>query len=291
MMDRVILKSPAKVNLYLNVLGRRPNGYHEIETVIQAIDLCDRITLRRREGPIEVICDSQEVLTGFGNLAYRAAALLRKQTGQSQGVDIKIEKEIPVASGLGGGASNAAVVLLGLNRLWDLGLSSDRLIEFARSLGADVPFFVAKASSAIARGKGDELTALDKSKTFWLILVTPQLKVYTKDVYGSLNILPFKTVLTKREDNVKILIHALKKGDVDLLGKSLYNSLEDIVSKKYEVISQIKQHLLSWGAKGALMSGSGPTVFGLTSNRKEAIGLRDKISGHRGWRVFVAKAF
>lgn len=286
-MRSILLKSPAKLNLYLEVLNKRSDGYHEIETVFERIGLYDRIRLTLKEKGIKLLCDSPDVPVNQANLAYKAAGLLKKRTGYPGGVEIKLNKRIPPASGLGGGSSNAATVMLGLNELWNLGLSRGELLKLGREIGSDVPFFLLDRSLAIGRGRGDELVPLPDIKPLWHFLIVPKFRVFTRDAYNCLKKRHF--CLTKRKNIVKILVYALKKRDFGLLGDWLYNRLEEVAVEKHKQIQQLKETLRAMGAKAIAMSGSGPTVFAIAQTKEEAMGWKDRFAkrNQRGWQSFV----
>ncbi|MBN2096985.1 MAG: 4-(cytidine 5'-diphospho)-2-C-methyl-D-erythritol kinase [Candidatus Omnitrophica bacterium] len=282
------LKAPAKVNLYLQVLKRRPDGFHDIETIFEKIDLCDTITLKKLNTPgIELFC-SAGLAQDNRNLAYQAAQAIFQNTGCEQGVELRITKRIPVAAGLGGGSSDAASVLLGLNRLFSFGLSKKQLAKLAEQLGADVPFFIFPGARAIGRGKGEDLTTLRLNKKYWYILVIPRpIKVSTRKMYQSLRI-----ALTKRASRAKIVLQALKKSDLTSLNKNSYNSFESVLVKKYRQILVIKKALQSSGCAATLVSGSGPCVFGVTQTRKEAAEISKSLRAKsKNWQVITCKTF
>lgn len=258
------LVSPAKINLGLRVLRRLGNGYHEVEMVMQMIDLHDRMTLTETPSSITVRCSHPHVPCDQTNLAYRAAVLLRESCGVRHGVSITIDKHIPVAAGLGGGSSNAAAALRGLNRLWGLGLEGGSLIALASKLGADVPFFLG-GPRALARGRGDVLEPLSATRPIPLVLVHPPHQVSTAWAYGQV-----KLELTEQQNPIRIIALYLQAGEVALVGPHLINDLEGPVSRYLPVIADIKQRLLALGAVGASMSGSGPTVYGLFTGAREA---------------------
>lgn len=287
-MQKLILQAPAKINLYLKVLSKRPDGFHNIETVFEKIDLCDEIALRRRKKQgIRISCRPQVVRQNSKNLAFQAAQALLAEVGSRQGVQISITKRIPEASGLGGGSSDAASVLLGLNRLLGLGASRRQLLKLAERLGADVPFFFSAGFRALGRGKGEVLTPIKAKRKNWYILVVPKaLKVSTRRMYQDPRI-----VLTKHHVGVKIVLRALENGDLSALDKDSYNSFEWILQKKYKQISRIKKALKSSGACAALISGSGPCVFGIAQTRKEAMEIKDNLSGRKSWKVIVASSY
>ncbi len=282
-MNQITIKSPAKVNLYLEVKDLRQDEYHNIDTVFQKITLYDEITLSERTKGIKLICDNKDVPVNHCNLAYKAIRLLNGVVKGLPGIEISIKKIIPVAGGLGGGSSNAASVLLGLKKLWQIKVSQKRLMELGRVLGADVPFFISGFGTAVGRERGDRLTPIANNLSFWLVLVNPGIKISTKEVYNSL-----KIGLTKDRGGVKIISHAIREGSLNMVCRGLYNRLEESVTKRCKVVSQIMEKLRSFGAMGVAMSGSGPTVYGITSTREEAMRLRDMIV-REGWSIFIAR--
>lgn len=285
-MNKLVLKSPAKVNLYLNLLGKRFDGYHEVETVIQAIDLCDELTLEETADDISISSDDPDLPTEGANLAARAARLLVEKLGINKGVRIFIKKRIPQAAGLGGGSGNAATTLLGLNRLWDLELGPRRLAEFGKSLGTDVPFFVSGEATALCTGRGEDLMGLS-SRTIWYCLVVPPIRVSTQDAYSRVH---YRSVgLTRPHNDVKMLAHALGEGDLQSIKPLLYNGLEQAAKELAPLLPRVMELMKSLGAEGASMSGSGPCCFSLCHDRKEAVDLADKISSLGEWRTFVAR--
>ena len=286
-MNVINLKSPAKVNLFLKVINKRPDGYHNIETVFERISLFDEIQLRKRkDGKIKVFCSHPDVPCGSSNLTFKAAEILKNDFPNTSGIDIRINKRIPVAAGLGGGSSNAATVLLGLNRLWQLRLGQKRLLQYAGKIGSDVPFFIKEKSFALAGGRGDKLRILSNIRPFWHILVVPKLKIYSKDIYQGLNLR-----LTKCKDNANMLTYALRNFDFDLLQKHIFNALEYRILKSHPSISKIRKRLEDLGVQIHLISGSGPAIFGVVSSRKEAEEIRSKLKKYKSWRVFAVRTF
>ena len=272
-MRSLTVKAPAKLNLYLRVCKKRPDGYHNIETIFEKIDLCDEITIKRRAKGIKVSSSHPDVPNGAGNLCFRAASVLLKERCATSGVEITIKKRIPVAAGMGGGSSDAAATLYGVNKLLRLRATQATLLRIAQSIGADVPFFLIKATRAIGRGKGEILFPLNSTKKFWYIISVPPIKVSTKAMYQHPRI-----TLTKPICSVKIMIRVLlKNSDLTAFGKYSYNSFEKILQKKYRQILEIKKALTSLGAPAALMSGSGPSVFGITLSRKEAMDISARL--------------
>ncbi len=291
-MNSLIVKSPAKLNLYLKVLGKRTDGYHEIITLFEKINLCDEIRLTSKAKGIKLKCSASELPKNKLNLAFKAASLLREAQGVKKGVEIEIKKRIPIAAGLGGGSSNAASVLLGLNRLWNLKLKRKSLMELGSKIGADVCFFLSGCKFAIGEDKGNKITPLKISNSLWHIVINPPKGLSTKAIYRGLNLRQkTKLDLTPRHYNVKILIYAINNNNINMLNTCLRNSLESVAQKKYSQIRNIKRNLRSFGLKG-LMSGSGPTVFGITANREEAMQVAGKIRAKmNGCKVVVAKTY
>ena len=278
------LLSPAKVNLRLEVLRRRGDGYHEIRTILQRISLSDRlrISLKREKG-ISVITDSPRLPIDEGNLAYRAASSLLEEAEASVGVEVHIQKRIPISSGLGGGSSNAASTLMGLNRILKLNFSKGRLMEIGARIGADIPFFMLERT-AMATGIGEKLEPLEIRPSIWLVLVNPGWEVSTRWAYEELN---FK--LTKRPIHIKLPQFF---SDIGQVAHILHNDLERVTIAAYPEIDGMKAELLSQGAVGSLMTGSGPTVFGLFPHNNEAESAYRTLNakyGERRWTVYQAK--
>lgn len=291
-MNRLTLNSYAKVNLYLKVLNKRKDNYHNINTVFEKIDLCDKITLvSRKDKQIKISCNLPGLSKNpSGNLAWCSAKLLQNRLKVKKGAQIKIIKRIPQAAGLGGGSSNAAAVLVGLNRLWKLNLSRNKLLDYAKKIGSDVPFFIFKSPFAYGRGRGDcirPLKALSRLK-FWHILIVPHKKISTPKVYKEWDRLKTKLTIPRHDD--RILHLALKERGLPLPENALFNGLELVTAKLYPEISQIKESLRHLGVKSILMSGSGPAVFGIVYSRKEAVSLAKFLKkSNRLWRVFVTQ--
>lgn len=272
-MKKLQLKAPAKVNYRLDVLGKRADGYHELRMVMQRVDLCDDLDITLTETPgIRVVCGSAGVPDGPGNIAWRAADALLKLSGRKEGIDISITKRIPVAAGLGGGSSDAASVLMGVNELLELGLSDQRLMEIGVKLGADVPFFIFK-KPALAEGIGDQLTALDQVPLLWVVLVNPGIHVSTAWVYQNL-------ALTSKE---AVAIISRSYSSLDEVCALLSNDLEPVTCGRFPLVGELKELLIAEGAKASLMSGSGSTVFGLFADEGTARRAAAEISKARRW--------
>ncbi|HEY5973270.1 MAG TPA: 4-(cytidine 5'-diphospho)-2-C-methyl-D-erythritol kinase [Geobacteraceae bacterium] len=272
-MQTLHLKAPAKVNYRLDVLRRRPDGYHDLRMIMQRIDLCDEITLTLSDTPgIRVTCGREGVPDGPGNIAWRAASALLEQAGREAGLDISITKNIPVAAGLGGGSSDGATVLMGVNQLLGLGFSDQELMAIGATIGADVPFFIF-GTTALAEGIGDHLTALEGVPPLWLVLVNPRVHVSTAWVYQNLG-------LTSEKLAVNIPLFYGTAADICGI---LANDLEQVTSSRFPVIDEIKDELLAAGAAGALMSGSGPTVFGVFAAEGQARAAAAELATRHGW--------
>jgi 4-diphosphocytidyl-2-C-methyl-D-erythritol kinase len=247
----------AKINLFLEVIGKRPDGYHNLNSLMCCIDLCDILSLTFGMPVTTVHCIHPDVPQDLTNLAYAAATLFFKSLHKSEGVKISIEKRIPVAAGLGGGSSDAAAVLWGLNRYYNHPFSTEDLISMGCSIGADVPFFIF-GRPAIATGIGEKLEAYPRLKKFTVLLIYPGFSLSTAEVYKNLNL-----ALTKCKK--KFRYSPLKTQDFDVRNH-LCNDLETVAELRYPEIVTAKEALVAHGAIGALMSGSGPTVYGLFSD-------------------------
>ena len=278
-MKTLIFKAPAKVNYLLDVIGRRPDGYHELRMIMQRVNLCDDICISLNDSTdIKVICGKRGVPDGPGNIAWKAARTILDISGSDYGVVIKITKNIPVAAGLGGGSSDAATVLMGMNELLQLRLSDQRLMEIGVKLGADVPFFIFK-KTALAEGIGEQLTAMPDMPKAWILLVNPGVHVSTSWVYSNLE-------LTKRRELNRLPTLFRTVEDICSV---FSNDLEAVTIPVFPVIDEIKQNLLRLGAVASLMSGSGPTVFGLFHNQDGAEHACKELSATSGWFVAVAE--
>lgn len=275
--------SPAKVNLFLKVLKKRSDGYHDIITVMQPISLYDEIYLDISDGKgIFIECDNKTIPSDKTNIAFKAAEAFFSKTGFAKKVSIKIKKNIPVAAGLGGGSSNAASVLMGLNKMLGAGLSKKDLMEIGEKLGSDVPFFIF-GGSAIATGRGEKLEKIELPK-FWYVIINPGFPVSTAWAYENLD-------LTKKQENINIPF-LKKRVNSFSIEDILENDLESVTVKKYPDIENIKASLKNLGAKGAMMSGSGPTVFGIFEDERAAKSAFDRIkkdSKFKNMAVFVAQ--
>jgi 4-diphosphocytidyl-2-C-methyl-D-erythritol kinase len=267
---RLVLSAAAKVNLTLEVLGRRADGYHEIATVMQTVDLADRLTLEEAEG-LELRTAAPGVPTDSTNLAMRAAIALRDAAGIGRGALIRLDKRIPVAAGLGGGSTDAAAVLVGLNRLWRLRWSRERLEHVAVALGMDVPFFL-RGGTALGTGRGEQLRSVS-GPGLALVLVNPRVASSTRETYGRVT----PAMYTEGEHS-RSLIAQLASRRAGRVADHLYNALESALGPIERHIARMKAALMAAGALGASMSGSGPTVFGLARSWEHARQLRARLA-------------
>ena len=274
-MSSVCVEAAAKINLFLDVLGKRGDGYHDIVTVMQEIDLCDTVTVsEQRTGGIKLTLRHRGktgitpfMETGSKNLACRAAKLFMEGSGIKKGIGIYLEKRIPAGAGLGGGSSDAAAVLKGLNRLWKAGFSDADLAKMGARIGMDVPFFI-RGGTALATGRGDIVTPVMSRVRFRVILVDPGFSFSTKSAYESVG---RRNRSAKGFPCVKILLDCLRTGNIGLLANNLYNIFEKAIDIKYKgYLEGVKEMLESTGAAGTLMTGSGSVVYGIYDERGEA---------------------
>jgi 4-diphosphocytidyl-2-C-methyl-D-erythritol kinase len=271
--------SPAKINLFLQVLDKRSDGYHNLITLMCCIGLYDTVSLTFGVKDITVSCHHPVVPEDEANFAFGAAQLFFKMLNKNEGVKIFIQKQIPVAAGLGGGSSNAAAVFLGLNRYYGYPFSTEDLMSMGVSIGADVPFFIFQRP-AIASGIGEKLEAYQNLKNFKILLVFPEISVPTADVYKKLNL-----GLTKCKKKLKSFLLNKQRFDPRC---HLCNDLETVTASEYPVIKTVKEALLSHGALGALMTGSGPTIFGLFSDSNAASKASQALFRTYKWKMHLA---
>jgi 4-diphosphocytidyl-2-C-methyl-D-erythritol kinase len=282
---RFTLPSYAKINLTLRVLGRRTDGYHEIETVFQTVTLHDRLTFAARDdGRIELVCDAPGIPCDETNLVHRAAIALRRRYGMGRGARINLEKKIPAGGGLGGGSSNAAVALVGLARLWELETDRRALAEIGATLGADVPFFLT-GGTALGTGRGTDIHALPDAPPQQLLIVTPPIEVSTAAAYKSLN----AHTLTKAVAPANLAVSRAQAEISDLSQAVLRNDFEPVVYGLHPEIARVRDALTAAGASGALLSGSGASVFGLFENAEQRDGARVSLRVESGWQVFACE--
>ncbi|MFL6561573.1 MAG: 4-(cytidine 5'-diphospho)-2-C-methyl-D-erythritol kinase [Bacillus sp. (in: firmicutes)] len=257
---KLLVKAPAKINLALDVLHKRSDGYHEVEMIMTTIDLADRVELSLLdEDKIHILSHNRYVPDDQRNLAFQAAQLLKDRFNVKQGVLISIEKTIPVAAGLAGGSSDAAATLRGLNKLWNLGLTMDELAELGSEIGSDVSFCV-YGGTALAKGRGEMITELPAPPTCWVILAKPFIGVSTAEVYRRLD------TNKMAHPNIPGMIEAINEHDYQKVSKNVGNVLEDVTLNLHPEVALIKEQMKRFGADAVLMSGSGPTVFGIVQH-------------------------
>lgn len=263
-MDEISLKALAKINLGLDVLGKREDGYHEVRMVMQTIHLYDRVEIKKTRSPhIHVETNLYYLPVNEDNLVYRAAKLMKDEFQIKEGVRIVLQKFIPVAAGLAGGSSDAAAVLVGMNRIFNLGLKQNKLMELGLKIGADVPFCIMRGT-ALAEGIGEKLTALPPMPKCPVLIAKPAISVSTKAVYEGL-----KLYDCMEHPDIDGVMEGIQQKDLKGVASHMGNILETVTIPMYPVIEDIKKLMLENGALNAMMSGSGPTVFGLFPNEKE----------------------
>ena len=271
-MDSCTLKAYAKINIGLDVTGKTDNGYHLLKTVMQQVDLYDVITIERAEKGINFSCDSKDVPSDDTNLAVKAAKLMTETYGIKEGVNINLNKNIPVAAGMAGGSTDGAAVIIGMNKIFDLDLTMQDMIDTGVKIGADIPFCI-QGGCAIAEGIGEKLRELDNRTEMYTLIAKPPINVSTVHVYKTLK---WQEVTHPDMDRV---IKGIMAGSMDDIVAGMGNVLESVTCSEYDIINQLKKSMMDLGASGSLMSGSGPTVFGLFKNKEEAMsaekGLKD----------------
>lgn len=271
-MERLELKALGKINLGLDVLGRRENGYHDVRMVMQTLYLYDNVTLIKKEEPgIELESNLRFLPTDENNIAWKAANLLIEEFQIPTGVKIILDKHIPVAAGMAGGSTNAAAVLYGMNKMFHLGLSQQELMDRGVKLGADVPYCIMRGT-VLAEGIGEILSPLPPMPKCQILIAKPPISVSTKMVYEKLD-----SKEIENHPDIDGLIDGLKAQDLRKIASSMGNVLEKVTIEEYPVIEEIKQSMLSEGALGAMMSGSGPTVFGIFDNKQTVKNAYNKI--------------
>ena len=263
-MDYIKIKAYAKVNLSLDVIGRRENGYHDVEMIMQQITLHDNVMITKKNNGISIKSDSVYVPDNHKNIAYKIAEDVMNIFNITSGIHIEIEKNIPVAAGLAGGSTDAAAVIKGLNELFDLKMTKDEMKDVALKYGADIPFCI-EGGAAVARGIGEELEVIEGLKKVWMILYKPSIGISTQEIYQRLDVNNIK-----KHPETNLLLSYISNEKYRELAKNMYNVLEEVTVKRYPLINDIKKKMKEYGAIGTMMSGSGPTVFGIFKNYKSA---------------------
>lgn len=286
-MDFIQLNAMAKINLGLDVLRKRPDGYHEVRMIMQTVHIYDRLQLSKSEESGIVLSTKQRFLpTNESNLAYKAAKLLMDEFGITDGLQISLQKNIPVAAGMAGGSADAAAVLMGVNKLFELGLSSQELMERGVTIGADVPYCIL-GGTALAEGIGEKLTCLPEMPECSILVVKPAINVSTKFVYENLraNELP-----PKAHADIDTQLAALEQGDLKKLSLAMGNVLQTVTEPVHSIIGELKEFMKNHGALNAMMSGSGPTVFGLYDEEEAAKGAYWKLRmAYPDFQIFLTR--
>ncbi|MBO4290317.1 MAG: 4-(cytidine 5'-diphospho)-2-C-methyl-D-erythritol kinase [Lachnospiraceae bacterium] len=283
-MDQLEIRAYAKINLSLDVLGRLENGYHQVKMIMQTVGICDVLTFEKTGGEIEISSDSGELPNGPGNLIYKAIRLMQETYGIEGGARVFLEKHIPIAAGMAGGSTDAAAALKAVNLLYGLGLSEEELRKIGVKIGADVPYCI-MGGTALSEGIGEVLTRLEPMPDCFLLVAKPPINVSTKEVYEALD----SREITEHPD-VDGMIRAIREKDLKGITDRLGNVLADVTQPKYPVIGELRELMMAQGALGSLMSGSGPTVFGIFSSEEAAQAGAEQIrkKGLTG-QVFVTR--
>lgn len=263
-MNKVSIDARAKINLTLDVLGKRPDGFHEVEMVMQTIELHDSVLLEEGGTDLEVITDHPLLKDGSTNIAYKAARMLIDRLKITKGLRISIKKRIPVAAGMAGGSTDAAAVLTGINELWNLGLKFEELAQFGAEIGSDVPFCI-RGGTALATGRGEKISPLPEVPEMWILLAKPGIEVSTAEIYKH-----FRAEKVIQRPDSEAMICAIKSGEKSGIVNNLGNVLESVTLEKYPEVAKLKADMSRLGVVNPLMSGSGPSVFGFVETQRDA---------------------
>lgn len=282
-MNVLTVNAYGKINLALDILGKRSDGYHEVAMIMQTIDLADTLYLSTQAAGISVSSDEPGLACDQTNLVYRAAALLQKKFSVGKGVRIELKKRIPLAAGLAGGSADAAGTLTGLNRLWQLELTVEQLAELGAELGSDVPFCV-RGGTMLATGRGEKLRRLPFLPPCWAVLAKPRIQVSTAWVYQH-----YQAGTVEKHPDIPAMLVFLERGDRKGITAGLCNVLESVTIPVHPEIGDLKRQLMELGMDGCLMSGSGPTVFGLTPDGEQAEMAAEKLKQQSDAVILVSK--
>lgn len=278
------LKARAKINLSLDVKGIRPDGYHEICTIMQTLELYDRVWVWIIDSGVQIQCADDKVPCDEQNTAYKAAALMQRKYKIKSGIAVKLEKNIPVSAGLAGGSADAAAVVKAINKKFNLKLSNEQLIETGKEIGADVPFCIV-GGTALAEGIGEILTPLKPLPSVKVLLVCPRFGVSTAKIFEQ-----YREKRVKERPDTCALLKAIDRGDINALASGMVNVLESVTAREHTIINKTKAALIKYGALGSQMSGSGPTVFGLFDDEEIAVSAAKKLR-KRGLRCLLTNTF
>lgn len=270
-MDKIIVKARAKINLSLDILGKREDGYHNVKMLMQTVELHDSVLISKRDEGIKVKCNLQYVPTDNRNVVYKAAAFMIEEYKINSGIYINLRKNIPVSAGLGGGSADAAAVLEGINLLFELNLSKEQLMNIGSRFGSDIPYCLI-GGTALAEGIGEKLTMLPSLPKSTVLICKPSTHISTSYVYSN-----FDLSKVRQHPDTEFLIKAIKEGDVKTLAGNMKNVLETVTAVERPIINDIKNVLIGNGAQGTVMSGSGTCVFGFFENRYKALQAANKL--------------
>ena len=269
-MESMWINAPAKINIGLDVVGKREDGYHEVKMIMQSIRLFDRLTLTRKKDPgVRLTTNLKFLPTDDNNLIVKSAKMLMKEFNLEGGLNINLEKRIPVAAGMAGGSTDAASTMIAINQMYELGLSNSQLMKRAVKIGADIPYCIMKGT-ALAEGIGEKLSTIPKLPNCTILIVKPKIHVSTREVYAGLT-LDENTV----HPDIDLMVEDMKKKDITSLCSHIGNILESVTIPMYPEIAEIKDFMMKNGAKGSLMSGSGPTVFGIYTDKDVAVKAKE----------------
>ena len=283
-MDEYLIKAYAKINLGLDVIGKLENGYHEVKMVMQTVGIFDELLLEKTDTGILVTTDSESLTSGEDNLVWKAAKLMKEYYGISQGLRIHLKKKIPIAAGMAGGSTDAAAVMKGINRMFDLGCTLKELMELGVAIGADVPYCV-MGGTALAEGIGERLTALPPAPECYVLVAKPDISVSTKYVYEHLDLEKIQS-----HPDIDGMVEAIEEGSLQGILDRMENVLEQVTVPAYPVIGEIKSRMKYLGAVNSLMSGSGPTVFGIFTDEERAKRAGEQIQRRQlAEQVFVTE--
>jgi len=279
--------APAKINLYLEVLKKREDGFHQIETLFERISIKDKLSIEEVSRETVVECQDPGVPTGEDSLLFRSIKLFTEKSQSTSKFRVSVEKNIPIGAGLGGGSTDAATVLMGLNEISGFPLEKEDLLEMARRLGSDVPFFIENSSFAIGTERGDVIRSLESEVKLWHVIINPPFELKTSSVYEKVPAFG----LTKPGGVDRMFSAFLRENNINKISENLHNDLQTIVLRDFPSLGKVFTHLKEEGAQGVLLSGSGPTVFGLFSEEKApqaAEKLRKIFTERDAWRIYIA---
>lgn len=284
-MKQLRLNAYAKINLTLDVLGDRPDGYHDIETILHTVELHDTIILREDGEGITLRCASPDVPAETQNIVHRAAHLLKETFQIPRGIEIELTKRIPVAAGLGGGSSDAAVTLLGLAQMWKLRVDNRQLLELGSKIGSDVPFFLV-GGAALAMGRGERVRMLRPLPTTWVVIARPTIQITSEWAYKAID-----HGAARKRPNTSDVVRALGSEDARTVGQLLCNVFEDVVIAHHPVVGTLRDQMMSHQPLGVSLSGTGPAIFAMVANEAAAREVADAVGRMAGVEIFLTRTF